>query len=110
MNLRSIKHSISGVQNSVIALRFMICKDPIGILHDSLAVQAQVYRSNVRYRRWWDLPAQLITLKDVSLVDENKKQTRIMLKNGVFWVVTPCGSCKNRRFGGTWRFAAYVGC
>jgi hypothetical protein len=25
------------------------------------------------------------------------------LKNGVFWVVTPCGSFKNRRFGGTWR-------
>jgi hypothetical protein len=25
------------------------------------------------------------------------------LKNGVFWVVTPCGSCKSRRFGGTWR-------
>jgi hypothetical protein len=24
-------------------------------------------------------------------------------KNGVFWVITPCGSCKNRRFGGTWR-------
>jgi hypothetical protein len=25
------------------------------------------------------------------------------LKNGVFWDVTPCGSCKNRRFGGTYR-------
>jgi hypothetical protein len=25
------------------------------------------------------------------------------LKNGVIWDVTPCGSCKNRRFGGTWR-------
>jgi hypothetical protein len=25
-----------------------------------------------------------------------------ILNNGVFWVVTPCGSCKNRRFGGTW--------
>jgi hypothetical protein len=25
------------------------------------------------------------------------------MKNGVFWVVTPCGSCNNRRFGGTWR-------
>jgi hypothetical protein len=25
------------------------------------------------------------------------------MKNGVFWVVTPCGFCKNRRFGGTWR-------
>jgi hypothetical protein len=24
------------------------------------------------------------------------------MKNGVFWVVTPCGSCKNRRFEGTW--------
>jgi hypothetical protein len=23
------------------------------------------------------------------------------LNNGVFWDVTPCGSCKNRRFGGT---------
>jgi hypothetical protein len=22
-------------------------------------------------------------------------------KNGVFWDVTQCGSCKNRRFGGT---------
>jgi hypothetical protein len=25
------------------------------------------------------------------------------MKNGVFWDVTPCGSCKKRRFGGTWR-------
>jgi hypothetical protein len=25
----------------------------------------------------------------------------VTMKNGVFWVVTPCGSCKNRRFRGT---------
>jgi hypothetical protein len=25
------------------------------------------------------------------------------MKNGVFWDVTPRSSCKNRRFGGTWR-------
>jgi hypothetical protein len=25
------------------------------------------------------------------------------MKNGVFWDVTPCGFCKNRRFGGTKR-------
>jgi hypothetical protein len=25
------------------------------------------------------------------------------MKNCVFLVVTPCGSCKNRRFGGNWR-------
>jgi hypothetical protein len=29
--------------------------------------------------------------------------TAVAMKNGVFWYVTPCGSCKNRRFGGTWR-------
>jgi hypothetical protein len=30
-------------------------------------------------------------------------QNCIKMKNGVFWVVTPCGSCKNRHLGGTWR-------
>jgi hypothetical protein len=25
------------------------------------------------------------------------------MKNGVFWDVTPCGSCKNRHLGGTYR-------
>jgi hypothetical protein len=28
---------------------------------------------------------------------------QIDMRNGVFWNVTPCGSCKNRRFGGTYR-------
>jgi hypothetical protein len=27
----------------------------------------------------------------------------VTTKNGVFWEVTPCGSCKNRRFGRTYR-------
>jgi hypothetical protein len=27
--------------------------------------------------------------------------TAVTMKNGVFWTVMPCGSCKNRRFGGT---------
>jgi hypothetical protein len=29
--------------------------------------------------------------------------TAVTMKNGVVWDVTPCGSCKNRRFRGTWR-------
>jgi hypothetical protein len=29
--------------------------------------------------------------------------TAVTMKNGVFWDVTPCCSCKNRRFGGTQR-------
>jgi hypothetical protein len=27
--------------------------------------------------------------------------TAVTMKNGVFWDVTPCGSCKSRRIGGT---------
>jgi hypothetical protein len=27
--------------------------------------------------------------------------TAVTMKNGVFWDVTSCGSCKNRRFRGT---------
>jgi hypothetical protein len=27
----------------------------------------------------------------------------VTMKNGIFWDVMPYGSCKNRRFGGTWR-------
>jgi hypothetical protein len=34
-------------------------------------------------------------------VVEQQRTQRV--KKGVFWVVTPCGSCKNRRFGRTWR-------
>jgi hypothetical protein len=26
-----------------------------------------------------------------------------IVKNAVFWDVTPCGSCKNSRYGGTYR-------
>jgi hypothetical protein len=29
--------------------------------------------------------------------------TAVTMKNVVFWVVTPSGSCKNRRYGGTYR-------
>jgi hypothetical protein len=28
----------------------------------------------------------------------------VTVKNGIFWDVTPCGSCKNRRFGGTYGY------
>jgi hypothetical protein len=28
--------------------------------------------------------------------------TAVTMKNGVFWDVMTCGSCKNRRFGVTW--------
>jgi hypothetical protein len=43
-----------------------------------------------------------IAIVVVTLIYRSHKHTDLM-KNGVFWDVTPCGSCKNRRFGGTWR-------
>jgi hypothetical protein len=30
--------------------------------------------------------------------DGQNSKLPLMLKNGVFWDVTPCGSCKNRPF------------
>jgi hypothetical protein len=29
--------------------------------------------------------------------------TAVTMNNDIFWDVKPCGSCKNRRFGGTYR-------
>jgi hypothetical protein len=41
-------------------------------------------------------------LKDkINELARNIKNKSITMKNGSFWDVTPCGSCKNRRFGGT---------
>jgi hypothetical protein len=31
----------------------------------------------------------------------NETKNLTILRNGVFWDVTPCGSCENRRLGGT---------
>jgi hypothetical protein len=40
---------------------------------------------------------------DTSLLNFVRSEvfTAVAMKNGVFWDVTPYGSCKNRRFGGT---------
>jgi hypothetical protein len=33
----------------------------------------------------------------------------VTMKNGVFWDVTLCGSCKNRCFGGTYHTSLVLG-
>jgi hypothetical protein len=58
---------------------------------------------NVLYRY---MLLSLVTLKDVQVPKtvtyvRLEVFTAVTMKNGVFWDVTPCGSCKNRRFGGT---------
>jgi hypothetical protein len=54
------------------------------------------FRTDVyQYSQW-----SFITLNATILV-RFEVFTAVTMKNGVFWDVTPCGSCKNRRFGGT---------
>jgi hypothetical protein len=42
-----------------------------------------------------------------SILSEQRLRVRfevfkaVSMKNAVFWHITPCGSCKKRRFGGT---------
>jgi hypothetical protein len=51
----------------------------------------------LKYSHYWTLPDLSIRNNSVRF----EVFTAVTMKNGVFWVVTPCGSCKNRRFGGT---------
>jgi hypothetical protein len=58
-------------------------------------------RSNVSE----EFSASFIRVTRIGEKGKTQTTTKIafLMKNGVFWVVTPCGACKNRRFGGTWR-------
>jgi hypothetical protein len=42
-----------------------------------------------------------LTKKKIGLYIRFKVITALTMKKVVFWDATPCGSCKNRRFGGT---------
>jgi hypothetical protein len=46
-------------------------------------------------------PGSAVNLKEMKISVRFEVFTAVNMKNGVFWDVTPCGSCKNRRFGGT---------
>jgi hypothetical protein len=43
----------------------------------------------------------LAELSNTTLIVRFEAFMAVTMKNGVFWDVTPRGSCKNRRFGGT---------
>jgi hypothetical protein len=57
--------------------------------------------SRVRYELGFI--AQKTAFFMVTAVETSNFTLNTLVKNGVFWDVTPCGSYKNRRFGGTWR-------
>jgi hypothetical protein len=57
-------------------------------------------------RRWMDNIKMDLLEIGLSVVDriglaQDRYMWREVMNDGIFWDVTPCGSCKNRRFGGT---------
>jgi hypothetical protein len=44
---------------------------------------------------------RLLTTSNLQFFVRFEVFATVTMKNGVFWDVTPCGSCKNRRFGVT---------
>jgi hypothetical protein len=56
-------------------------------------------RSSTRSRPFPQHKATFITYTNLTLFQNYSKP----MKNAIFWHVTSCGSCKNRRFGGTYR-------
>jgi hypothetical protein len=59
-----------------------LCSVHVLYAYEPLADSTEFLRTSVQYVRFEVL-------------------TAVTMKNAVFWDVTPCGSCKNRYFGGT---------
>jgi hypothetical protein len=58
----------------------------------------------IRFLAFSNLFQCLATLrKSVVFIVRFEVFTAVTMKNAVFWDVTPCRSCVNRRFGGTYR-------
>jgi hypothetical protein len=54
---------------------------------------------------FWDIKSSLYLTANIShLRYKQFSATAVSMKNAVFWNVMPYGSCKNRYFGGTYRF------
>jgi hypothetical protein len=55
--------------------------------------------SDQLYTIWWRIQIMKLLIMHV----KSEVFMAVTMKNAVFWDVTPCSSCVNRRFGGTYR-------
>jgi hypothetical protein len=64
-------------------------------------------KTHGRERDWWGTFSSQI-LNETALINDFMSLVRfeefiaVTMKNSVFWDVTPCDSCKDRSFGGTY--------
>jgi hypothetical protein len=99
---------ISGAQNGGnVAGNKQVIKPQVmkNITNNFLMCRCQPYRTvHLSVQTEKDLASTcFIRMQNKAIMTTNQLERDNYMKNGVFWDVTPCGSCKNRRFGGTWR-------
>jgi hypothetical protein len=70
---------------------------PVGYSVSETSVYIELTDSSEKYILW----KRLLSCKQRILIVRFEIFTAVTMKNGVLRDVTPCGSCKNRRFGGT---------
>jgi hypothetical protein len=84
------------------SLEYLINRTPFTIREDTLLLNFDVQDSSLK-----GLFKFRIEVSDKGLLPNIIHTVRfevftaVTMKNGVFWDDTPCGSCKNRCFGGT---------
>jgi hypothetical protein len=78
------------------------------ILHSKTRIftYSNVNTKNNLYVQFYHQISLLIMIRSIlsGAIETNVRfevSTAVTMKNGVFWDVMPCGSCKNRRFEGT---------
>jgi hypothetical protein len=64
-------------------------------IEDNCALNANMYKFLTRNMKYYNILKFQVTAETETCVMNKIKN----MKNGAFWNVTPCGSCKNRRFG-----------
>jgi hypothetical protein len=108
-NVRQSKSQIPNPRRFLVQMStFQVVWDRNGrlwrVVHTDDIIASWLLRSrNYRLHSTADPQCLLCISRNESWQLRDEALSRPMLKKGVFWDVTPCGSCKNRRFGGTWR-------
>jgi hypothetical protein len=59
------------------------------------------YYTSMKHYAVHGLLSFCVTFRNLQKGTRGGSQRLYLLKNGVFWDVMPCVTCKNRRFGGT---------
>jgi hypothetical protein len=86
-------HARARTYSDNIAPPYLVCMNT-GYLADTVLIRLWTRTNYGKVERGNEKSLRYVTFEIFATVT---------MKNTVFWDVTPCGSCKNLRFEGTWR-------